>query len=81
MIPPNTFSRGLSISTPIALSTNVLYLFFAPPLCKHIKVIVLTSFAMAGDWEKIMKAGFNGYIAKPINTRKLPIEASLSQIE
>lgn len=27
---------------------------------------------MAGDKEKIISAGFNDYISKPINTKKLP---------
>lgn len=37
-----------------------------------IKVIALTSFAMKGDGERFMEAGFVDYIAKPINTRELP---------
>jgi len=43
------------------------------PLTSHIRIIALTSFAMAGDQEKILAAGFDGYIAKPINTRELPL--------
>jgi len=34
---------------------------------KHIPVIAMTSYAMAGDRERILEAGFNGYIEKPID--------------
>jgi len=42
------------------------------PELKHIPVIAVTSFAMKGDKEKVIEAGCEGYIVKPIDTRKLP---------
>jgi CheY-like chemotaxis protein len=42
------------------------------PATSHLKIIALTSFAMQGDKEKFMTAGFDGYLSKPINTRELP---------
>lgn len=42
------------------------------PMTSSLKIIALTSFAMQGDQEKFLKAGFNGYLSKPINTRELP---------
>jgi two-component system cell cycle response regulator DivK len=39
---------------------------------KGIRMIALTSFAMKGDRERFMEAGFVDYIAKPMNTRELP---------
>lgn len=33
----------------------------------HIPIVAVTSYAMAGDRERILAAGCNGYIEKPIN--------------
>lgn len=41
---------------------------------KNIVIVALTAFAMKGDQEKIMASGCNGYITKPINTRKFSEE-------
>ena len=42
------------------------------PATSGLKIIALTSFAMQGDQDKFMAAGFDGYLAKPISTRELP---------
>jgi CheY-like chemotaxis protein len=39
---------------------------------KHVPIVALTAFAMKGDDQKAFDAGCDGYITKPINTRKLP---------
>ena len=44
------------------------------PLTRGLKVIALTSFAMQGDEQKFLAAGFDGYLSKPISTRELPIQ-------
>lgn len=43
----------------------------ADPATRHIKVIALTALAMKGDRERLLAAGCDGYIAKPINYKAL----------
>jgi CheY-like chemotaxis protein len=38
----------------------------------NIIIVALTAFVMKGDMERAIAAGCDGYIAKPIDTRKLP---------
>jgi len=38
----------------------------------RIPVVALTSFAMKGDRERFLAAGFDGYIEKPISVREFP---------
>jgi two-component system, cell cycle response regulator DivK len=42
------------------------------PATSGLKIIALTSFAMRGDHENFLAAGFDGYLSKPISTRDLP---------
>lgn len=43
----------------------------ADPQTAAITVVALTAYAMKGDEEKALRAGCQGYITKPVNTRQL----------
>jgi CheY-like chemotaxis protein len=44
----------------------------ADPATRRIGIVALTAFAMKGDDLRAREAGCDGYITKPIDTRKLP---------
>jgi CheY-like chemotaxis protein len=39
---------------------------------RNLRVVALTAHAMAGDEDRALEAGFDGYITKPINIRRFP---------
>jgi CheY-like chemotaxis protein len=45
------------------------------PTCR-IRIVALTAFAMKGDDDRALAAGCDGYIAKPIDTRRLPAQVA-----
>jgi CheY-like chemotaxis protein len=42
------------------------------PAMAGVRIVALTAYAMKGDEERAVKAGCDGYVAKPIDTRSLP---------
>jgi two-component system, cell cycle response regulator DivK len=43
----------------------------ADPATKHIPIVAVTSYALAGDEAKTQAAGCDGYVAKPYDPRQL----------
>jgi two-component system, cell cycle response regulator DivK len=41
---------------------------------QHIPVVALTAFAMRADRERVLTAGFAGYLEKPISVREFPAQ-------
>ncbi len=48
----------------------------ARPETAHIPVVALTAYAMTGDRDRIMAAGCDGYISKPIDVRQFPAQVA-----
>ena len=62
----------LDIQMPVMNGFAVIHELRNNPGIRKIKVIAVTSFAMRGDREKALQAGFDEYVTKPIDTRTFP---------
>jgi len=62
----------MDIQMPVMSGYDAIKILKNNPETKDIKIIALTSFAMESDKEKIMEEGFDDYLAKPIDIRRLP---------
>lgn len=61
----------MDIQMPVMDGMTAARILKNDPETKNIRLIALTSFVMKGDKERFLEAGFDDYIAKPINTKKL----------
>ncbi len=46
----------------------------ADPATQHVVIVAFTAYALKGDAPKLQAAGFNGYIAKPVDVMTLAAE-------
>jgi len=65
----------LDISLPHMDGVQVLGRIRADERLRGLPVLALTAHAMAGDREKYLAAGFDGYIAKPIVDEQVVVDA------
>lgn len=57
----------MDVQMPVMDGLETLKRLQADPASRHIPVVVLTSYAMKGDQEKMLLAGFTEYVSKPID--------------
>lgn len=62
----------LDIQMPVMDGYSTIAAMRRDPALANVNVIAITSYAMPGDREKMIAAGFDGYIPKPIDIRSLP---------
>lgn len=61
----------MDIGLPGMDGVEVTKIIRSKPGYKFKPVIALTAFAMKGDKERLLKAGFDAYVSKPINVAEL----------
>jgi CheY-like chemotaxis protein len=64
----------MDIGLPVMDGLSAIEILKKDEKTKDIPILALTSYAMKGDREKILEAGCEGYLAKPIDTRKFADE-------
>ncbi len=62
----------LDIQLPDMEGTAALHQLRAQPETAAVPVVALTAYAMSGDRERFLAAGFDGYLAKPIDVAAFP---------
>jgi two-component system cell cycle response regulator DivK len=60
----------MDIQLPDGDGTEALGALRASPVTAQIPVVAVTAFAMPGDRERLLAAGFDGYLTKPIDAHR-----------
>jgi two-component system cell cycle response regulator DivK len=63
----------MDIQMPVMDGITAASILKADLATSGLKIIAVTSFAMRGDEEKFLAAGFDDYLCKPLDTRELPV--------
>lgn len=61
----------LDIQMPVLDGMSAIKQLRLRPQYASLPVLALTAYAMVGDKERVMAAGFSGYLTKPIDRRSL----------
>jgi CheY-like chemotaxis protein len=70
--PPDLVLMDLQL--PDMDGATTLRVLRGDPLTRGVPVVAVTAFAMKEDRERALRAGFDGYLAKPISVRALPAQ-------
>jgi len=62
----------MDVQMPVMDGITAMKMLKADPVTKHIKIVSLTAFAVDLEMGAFRSAGFDDYISKPIDIRKLP---------
>jgi CheY-like chemotaxis protein len=63
----------MDLQMPVMDGLTAIRMLKGDPATRGIRIIAVTSFAMKGDREKVLEAGADSYLSKPLNTRELPL--------
>jgi len=69
----------LDIQMPEMDGYQVLHVIRGDPALSALRVVALTAFAMQGDRERALEAGFDDYITKPVSVAQLKAQLQLTE--